>query len=126
MRHVWSLVLLVLAGGCHKAEPPLAHGKPVGEWVAAVHGPNVQARQKAVRVLGNVGGIDPAVVPALAEALGDRDAGVRAEAALALLKIGPPARPSESALATAAQYDANPIVRHHAARALLRVRGESP
>ncbi len=126
MHRVCLLILLASAVGCHKADPPLAHGKPVGEWIAALHSPNEPERQQAVRVLGNVGEIDPAVVPALTEALGDREAGVRSEAVLALSKIGPAARPAETALAAAAQNDPHPTVRRQAARALQRVRGETP
>src|SRR4051812_43844706 len=107
MRYVFLSTVLVLTAGCHKAEPPLAHGKPVSEWVAALRDPEPQARQKAVRVLGNVGAIDPAVVPALSSALRDQHEAVRAEAALALLKMGPAAREAAPAL-TEAQQDANP------------------
>jgi HEAT repeat protein len=121
MRRVLLVLLLLLTAGCHKAAPTLAHGNPVGEWVAALRDPDARARKKAVSVLGNVGAIDPAVVPALAEAVRDRDPAVRAEAALALMKLGPAARGAELALAEA-QNDPNPTVRHYAARALERVR----
>ena len=53
----------------------------------------------------------------------DRDPTVRAEAALALMKIGPDARDAAPALAEA-QKDANPTVRQYAAKALERVRAE--
>jgi HEAT repeat protein len=116
-----AAVLVVLTVGCHKEGPTLAHGKPVGEWVAALHDPDARARKKAAGVLGNVGAIDPAVVPALAGAVRDGDATVRAEAVLALAKIGPAARDAEAAL-TAAQKDPNPTVRQYANKALERVR----
>lgn len=121
MRRVLPVLLLVLTAGCHKAEPTLAHGKPVGEWVAALRDPDARARKKAAGVLGNVGAIDPAVVPALAEAVRDRDPAVRAEAVLALSKIGPPARDAEAALSEA-RKDPNPTVRQYASKALERVR----
>jgi HEAT repeat protein len=70
----------------------MAHGKPVAHWVQALQDPSATVRKKAVNVLGNVGAVDPAVVPALARALKDRDVGVRRAAVLALLKIGPAAR----------------------------------
>jgi HEAT repeat protein len=124
MRRVLLLALLVLTVGCHKPEPTLAHGKPVGDWVAALRDPDVRARKKAAAVLGNVGAIDPAVVPALAAALRDREPVVRAEAALALLKIGPAAREAEAAL-TEAKTDPDPTVRQYAARTLERVRGDA-
>ncbi len=88
------LLLVVMIVGCHKAQPTMAHGKPVGEWVQALHSPDARTRKKAASVLGNVGAIDPAVVPALTEAMRDRDAGVRAEVVLALTKIDPAARGS--------------------------------
>jgi HEAT repeat protein len=121
MRRVLVIVLIVLAAGCHKAEPTLAHGKPVGEWVAALRDPDARARKKAAGVLGNVGAIDAAVVPALAGAVRDRDPAVRAEAVLALAKIGPAAHDAEPALAEA-QKDPNPTVRQYAGKALERVR----
>jgi HEAT repeat protein len=123
MRRALVMVLLLLTVGCHKAGPPLAHGKPVGEWVEALRAPDARARKKAAGVLGNVGAIDPAVVPALAEAVRDRDPAVRAEAVLALMKIGPAARDAAPAL-TEAQKDANLMVRQYAVKALERVRAE--
>jgi HEAT repeat protein len=123
MRRVLVLLLILLTVGCHKSQPPVAHGKPVGEWVAALRDPDAKARRKAAGVLGNVGAVDPAVVPALADAVRDRDPAVRAEAALALMKIGPAARDAAPALAEA-QKDANPTVRQYAAKALERVRAE--
>jgi HEAT repeat protein len=118
---VGLLGVLALVGGCRQDGPTLAHGKPVGQWVEALHDPDARARKKAVSVLGNVGAIDPAVVPALAEALRDRDAAVRAEAALALTKIGPAAAGAAPALEEA-RKDSNATVRQYAAKALARVR----
>src|SRR5947209_3459409 len=92
MRRVLGLVLAAALAGCGQEPPPSAHGKSVGEWVRALQDPDARLRQRAARTLGNAGAADPAVVPALAGALRDRDAGVRAEAALALMKIGPAAR----------------------------------
>jgi HEAT repeat protein len=126
MRRLLMLGLVgtvALGAGCHKAGPTMAHGKPVGQWVEGLRDPDARARKKAAGVLGNVGAVDPAVVPALAEAVRDRDAAVRAEAVLALMKIGPPARDAAPALAEA-QKDPNPTVRQYAAKALERVRGD--
>jgi HEAT repeat protein len=125
MRCGLVLLALVLVAGCHKAQPKMAHGKPVSEWVEALHHPDAHSRKKAADVLGNVGAIDPAVVPALAAAVRDGNAAVRAEAVLALTKIGPAARDAEPALAEA-QKDPHPTVRRYAAAALERVRGSGP
>ncbi len=121
MRRVFAVMLIALTIGCHKSEPTLAHGKPVGDWVAALRDPDARARKKAAGVLGNVGAIDPAVVPALAAAVRDREPAVRAEAVLALAKIGPAARDAEPAL-TEAQKDSNAAVRKYASQALECVR----
>jgi HEAT repeat protein len=127
MRFVTTLVLavvcLVLVGGCGKSAPQMAHGKPVADWVQALQDPDARVRKKAAGVLGNVGAIDPAVVPALAAALKDRDAGVRNEAVLALLKMGPAAQEAGPALAEA-QTDRDPRVRTYAAQALQRIHGD--
>ncbi len=112
--------LLVLAGCTHPSTPTVAHGEPVAHWVRMLQAPDAQARKKAVRVLGNVGPVDPAVVPALAGAVKDADTAVRTEAVLALVKIGPPARDALPAL-TDATHDPDPTVRAYAARAIERV-----
>jgi HEAT repeat protein len=119
------LVILSVVGlsGCGKPAPPLAHGKPIDDWVRALQDPDVRVRKKAAAVLGNVGAVDAAVVPALAGALKDRDAGVRGEAVLALLKIGPEAGAAGPALAEA-QQDRDPKVREYAAKALQHLRGD--
>jgi HEAT repeat protein len=88
MRRGLVLLLLVLMCGCEKAQPTVAHGKPLPEWLEALHSPDARTRKKAAAALGKVGAVDPAVVPALAEAMRDRDPAVRAEATLALRKIG--------------------------------------
>jgi len=120
---IFFSISCLLYCGCGSPAPTLAHGKPVGDWVQALQDPNVRVRKKAAAVLGNVGAVDPAVVPALAGALKDRDAGVRGEAAQALLKIGPNAREAEAALAEA-QQDCDPKVRAFAVQALRRARGD--
>ena len=82
MRLVILLAAVLLLGGCRKDPVILAHGKPIAHWVQALQDPNPRSRKKAADVLGNVGAVDPAVVPALARALKDRDAGVRRAAQL--------------------------------------------
>ncbi len=113
---------LALLGGCGKAKPTMAGGRPVAHWMEELRSPDARARKKAAHKLGNAGVVDPSVVPALVEALKDADAGVRAEAVLALLKIGPAAREAVPAL-TAAQNDPDATVRAYAAKALEKVQG---
>ena len=98
----------------------MAHGKPIEHWVQALASAVAKDRKRAADVLGNVGAADPAVVPALAGALKDRDRGVRAAAATALLKIGPAAAEARPAL-EAARQDPEPQVRANVARALERL-----
>ena len=123
MKQVLVAGLLVLLAGCGRAQPTLAHGKPVSDWVDALGHPNARERKKAVEVLGNVGAADPAVVPALAGAVKDRDPAVRGEAVLALLKIGPAAREAAPALREA-ERDRDPRVRANAVKALEKVQVE--
>jgi HEAT repeat protein len=122
MRTSIILGLSILLAGCEKAEPMLAHGKPLEHWLQAARDSNAAVRKKAVKVLGNVGPVDPAIVPALSEALQDRDAEVRREAVLALSKAGPAAREAIPLLTTA-QKDMDPAVRSSARQALVRIRG---
>ncbi|HEY1381502.1 MAG TPA: HEAT repeat domain-containing protein [Gemmataceae bacterium] len=122
MRRVILIAALALCG-CTRppTEPVRAHGRTAAEWAAALRGPDVKARRKAVAELANLGAADPAVVPALAGALTDRDAGVRDAAAVALYSLGPVAKDAAPAL-EAAKADRDPKVRDHAAKALARVR----
>jgi HEAT repeat protein len=121
-RQVVLLAAALALGGCGKAPPTLAHGKPVAHWVQALQDPDVRVRRKAADVLGNVGAVDGAVVPALARAVKDRDVGVRRAAVLALLKIGPGAREAAPVLEEAGK-DRDGRVGAYAAQALRKVRG---
>jgi HEAT repeat protein len=127
MRHLLCLAaagLVAFLGGCSKARPMTAGGKPVEHWLVALQDPDARVRKKAVFKLGNVGAADPAAIPALIGALKDRDAGVRVEAVLALLKIGPAARDAVPAL-TGAQKDPDAKVRAYARKALDKVQLEN-
>ena len=115
------LVLAGWAGGCRPAPPPLAGGKPIDHWVRALKAPDGRSRKTAVGKLGNVGSTDPAVWPALVEALKDPDAGVRREAILALMKFGPGAREAIPALTEMRQRDPDGQVRTHATLALRKL-----
>src|SRR5262245_53444420 len=81
--------LAVLLAGCGNTRVTVAHGKPVSYWVRALRNSDARVRKKAVAALGNVGPADAAAIPALMEAVSDRNAKVRGDAILALLKLGP-------------------------------------
>jgi hypothetical protein len=116
----YLLLGLVLIVGCGQTPAPLAHGKPVGHWVQALHAGDARLRKQAVEVLGNVGTSDPTAIPALIGAVKDRDPRVRGAAILALLKIGPAAQEAIPVL-TEAQKDRDAQVRSYAAKALKRI-----
>jgi HEAT repeat protein len=124
MRYLLVAGLLVLAGGCAKSPPTMAHGRPVEHWVQALQGRDAQARRKAVRVLGNVGPGDPAALPALARAAADPAPAVRREAVRALLKLGPAAREALPALERC-RRDPDAQVRRDAALGVEKLR-EAP
>jgi len=121
-RRVFLGFVVAVMAGCSRpaAEPVRAHGHTANEWVERLRSPDVKARRKAVAELANLGANDPAVVPGLATALADRDAGVRDAAAIALFNLGPAARDAVPALQVA-QRDHDARVRDHAAKALARV-----
>jgi HEAT repeat protein len=124
MRYLLAALLLAPALGCAKAPPTMAHGKPVEHWVQALRGRDAHARQKAVRVLGNVGTSDPAAVPALARAAADPAPAVRRAAVTALLQLGPAAAEARPALERL-RNDPDPQVRRDAALAVRKLR-EAP
>jgi hypothetical protein len=128
MRHSLTigLALLLALGvmGCGKAPPTLAGGKPVRYWVEALQDPDAKVRKKAASKLGNVGSADPAALPALLGALSDREATVRCEAILALVKFGPSASEALPKLADLKQHDRDARVRLYAGKAVERLEGE--
>src|SRR5260370_37884413 len=93
---------LLLAGCQRKTEPLLAYGKPVDHWLQELKKPNPKARKKAVAALGHVGTADPSALPAVLDALKDRDAGVRDEAGLKLVYIRARTKDAVAALNDAA------------------------
>lgn len=121
MRIFALVVLALLASGCHKAEPALAGGKPIDQWILALNDANPQVRKTAVTKLGNVGPVDPAAFPALHAALNDREAVVRCEVILALLKFGPQAKDALPALAEIRRRDPDAKVRDYASKALAKL-----
>jgi len=90
----------------------------MNHWVQALSDPDPKLRKKAAEKLGNVGSSDPAVVPALREALKDKDADVRCEAILALAKCGSGAKEAIEPLKAIGREDRDTKVRSYAAKAL--------
>jgi HEAT repeat protein len=123
-RLVLGLVLATLAGGCGRAPASLAGGKPVRHWIEALHDPDRKTRKLAAFKLGNVGTADPSALPALVGALQDRDAAVRGEVILALVKFGPLAQEAVPALTEVRRHDRNSQVRAYAGRALEKIQTE--
>ncbi len=121
MRMLVLLVLALAASGCGKPGPALAGGKPIEDWVKALQHPDAKTRKIAAMKLGNVGPAHPGVFPALLDALKDRDAGVRCDVILALVKFGPDAKDAVPALDHVRKNDANAKVRDYAAKALQRI-----
>jgi hypothetical protein len=113
-----AVPLTVALCGCGNNQPTLAGGKTVAFWVEELKQPDAARRKHAVQKLGNVGEGDAAVVPALLGALKDRDAVVRREAILALLKCGPAATQAVPALTVLRDHDHDATVRTYASKAL--------
>lgn len=78
---------------------------------------DVEVRKRATRALGSLGRAMPDVVPLLAGALEDRDAGIRIDAVRALREVGPQAF---ATMRTALKHD-EPDVRAAAAEAIVAV-----
>ncbi len=112
--HALVIVLAIIAG-CGKA------GK--GEYsvpglIKSLQSENADARYTAAKTLGSYGSTDDGVLPALCEALKDRDATVRLGVVYAFAEIGPKAAPALPQLQTALRQDADKDVRVGAAIAL--------
>ena len=113
-----GLTLIVLSG-CSNPSPTLSGGKPVEHWVVSLQtSPDAKLRKEAAFKLGNVGPSDPVASPALVAALKDRDAVVRCEVILALVKFGRSAQAAVSPLKELRDRDPDAKVRSYAARAL--------
>jgi HEAT repeat protein len=124
MRPIVLVLLVIVVCGCSKGQPPLAGGKPVSHWVQALDNPDPKVRKTAATKLGNVGTADAEALPALMKALKDKDAKVRSEVILALVKFGPEARAACPALEEIQSNDGNAQVRAYAGRALEKLRGD--
>jgi hypothetical protein len=121
MRLIALLVVALAASGCNKSGPMLAGGKPIDVWLNALKGPDAKMRKTAALKLGNVGPAHPAVFSALHDALKDRDADVRCEVILALVKFGPDAKDALPALGLICRNDSNAKVREYAAKAIPKI-----
>jgi HEAT repeat protein len=123
MRVLLPALLVVFVGGCGRSTAPtLSGGKPVSHWTEALRtSADPKLRKEAAFKLGNVGPTDPSALPALAGALQDREAVVRCEVILALVKFGPAAAEVVPALSDLRDRDPDPRVRDYAAKALEKI-----
>src|SRR5262249_29264244 len=69
-------------------EEPTYQGMSLSNWIATLQNPYSQIRAKAAAALGRMGPAAKDAVPALVEALKDKQAEVRVQASLALAAIG--------------------------------------
>jgi HEAT repeat protein len=104
---------------------PGCGGTSTAEHLDQLRAADSAARLRAVKALGDRKSEAARVVPALAEALQDRDAFVRRDAARALGKFGPSARPALPALQLLLK-DRNASVRKAAAQACKAIDPEMP
>ncbi len=109
MRKIITAALLLVLVGCSS--------RPTSEWVVQLKAKDGAARLHAIHALSERPGEAAMVVPALSEALKDRDPFVRRDAALALARLGPAARDARPALEPLLK-DPSPHVRRAAAAAL--------
>ena len=117
-------IFAVLLAGCSQTAP-LSGGKPVDYWVTAMQGPDAGLRKTAVCKLGNAGAPDAETWNALCRALRDRDAAVRREAILAIMKCGPRGQEAIPVLAELERQDPDAQVRMYAGKAAKKLRTES-
>jgi HEAT repeat protein len=123
MKSIFVMAGVVLAlTGCGKTHPPQSGSRTATYWADALQQPDVEMRRKAAEKLGPLVLIDKAALPALAGALKDQDAEVRA-AAVRSLGVYTGARGQEflPALREMEQQDSDPNVREAAAKAVKRL-----
>jgi vesicle coat complex subunit len=112
VRTEFVLLLCLIACGCGK--------KSTAELISDLKSPDDKDRIIAVRTLPGKQGDATQVVPALIEALKDKDADVRRSAAIKLGSFGEQANDAVPAL-QAAQHDPDARVRESAGMALSRI-----
>jgi HEAT repeat protein len=116
MRLALLLLGLLVCAGCHRQ-------KATDELLHDLKSKQERERVIAVRLLPQHKDRATEIVPALIEALKDRDADVRRSAALGLGSFGEQAQEAVAALQTA-QQDKDARVREAAGKALARIAGE--
>ena len=116
------LAVSAISGCGHGAVPSLSGGKPPNYRIKKVTSPDKKLRKEAVEKLGNLGAVDPEVLPVLTGALHDADAQIRGDAVLALAKLGRAAKPAIPGLEALSRSDPDAQVRDYAARALEKLR----
>lgn len=118
------LVLAMASLGCGNQEiaPIKAGGRDVAAWVADLHHRDPRVRRQAVLKLGNIGDADPAVSPAIGDALSDRDPLVRRDAIFATVKLKTPPPAVLDQLFRMGESDRDPKLRDIASRALAKLK----
>ena len=115
LRKSFVLVITLLAcNGCGKT-------KSTDELIADLKGADERERITAVRLLPQKKGDAAKVVPALIDALKDKDADVRRSAAIGLGSFGEQARDAVAALEAAQKNDRDARVRESAGIAVSRI-----
>jgi HEAT repeat protein len=118
-----TLCLLLLAFGCGPGEPQY-EGKRASHWLEDMKHPDAARRWRAAHALGRIGpGAPKGTIPALTEALEDKDQLVRWSAATALQSFGPQAAMAAPALRLMKEKDEFDMARQAAAAALKSIEG---
>lgn len=113
LRTLFAVLLCLLACGCGK--------KSTDQLIEDLKSPQEKDRLVAVRLLQQRQGDATKIVPAMIEALKDREADIRASAAIGLGYFGRQAGDAIPALQLATQGDRDARVREAAAVALSRI-----